>query len=357
MGCRHERGVALIYVLFVFTLIMAVTSQIIMEQFIRTKSSQAVNNWIQAKHHAFGAEQYISLLLEQDFQDDKDSERQVDHYREKWHVRKLDYGISQGKVDIIVVDEQAYFNVNTVSKIEKEAVDASQKESEVPPQYKMAQTKDSLPEEKENNSEVALEIFKRLLNNQQLDETVAHVVQDWISEGQEASPQGAKDSVYLSLEPPRRISEVPMVSVSELSLVDSFDNQMLQSIVHLVTVLPQATKVNINTAPGQVLSALFEDFSEGEIQAILLGRKEKGISSLEELGQLTGLQNKLGSIKKVPIAFYSQFFGIYIISRYRGVKFYLRTLVYRNDQGQVEVVGRELGSCIDWVRAIRSLEF
>ncbi|PJE78615.1 putative type II secretion system protein K [invertebrate metagenome] len=322
---KKQKGIALIYILLIFSIITLMASQIIMSLRLQTEKSIKFVEWIQAKHNAFGAEQYVALLLEDDFDEDKKADKTGDYEREKRNISELNYTVDNGTIDAHVLDEQGFFNLNWLSS----------------------------NEETDKNY---IDMLKRLLLNQFIDDSLVYKIMDWVSAGQTASELGAKDNVYLMENSPHRIPEGPMASVSELRLIEGVNEEIFNLLLPLVTVLPKKNKINLNAAIPELIMSLSDNLSEGDAVAVLEARKMDRLSSIEDLGKKAGIENKLSAFRSEKIGFSSQFFSVYIRSVYGDTTFYLRTLLYRNMQGRMEVVEREIGSNDDWIRIGRSTE-
>ena len=99
--CDRQRGIALLYVLLIFSMIALMASQLVVNLLSYTEKNARFIERVQAKNYAFGAEQYVALLLEADFQEDKRKNRQVDHEQERWNVSGVDYEIDEGHIDLV----------------------------------------------------------------------------------------------------------------------------------------------------------------------------------------------------------------------------------------------------------------
>ncbi|MFP6565323.1 MAG: type II secretion system minor pseudopilin GspK [Myxococcota bacterium] len=71
--------------------------------------------------------------------------------------------------------------------------------------------------------------------------------------------RGGEDDYYQAQDPPYRAANRPLLSVGELHLVEGFDAQLVTALEPYVTVYPLAGTqgINVNTAPGHALTALF----------------------------------------------------------------------------------------------------
>ena len=97
--------------------------------------------------------------------------------------------------------------------------------------------------------------FVALLEALKIDTQFAARLVDWIdSDSQPTFPGGAEDSFYLGEQPPHRTLNMPLTSVSEL-LALGMDRPSYDRLAPFVTALPVGTKLNICTAPGEVLDA------------------------------------------------------------------------------------------------------
>lgn len=331
----QQSGIALIYVLLIFLLITTVASQIVMNLWLHTEKNSRYLERTQAKHYALGAEQYIALLLEKDFEQDKKNNRMIDHDNEAWNVETISYDVEQGNIELLVQDEQSRFNLNWLA----EDIDQAR----------------GKPSEKEGTPN--LQMFENLLLNLSLDPQLAYKVKSWISKTQNPSQSGIEDQVYLSLDPPRRIAQTEMASVSELKLIDGFNRDDVGKLLPYITVIPKSSKINLNTALSEVIRSLNKDITEGDALTIINGRSEAGLSNIEELNQLIALSGKAALLndrhQSGLVAFGSQFFSARIKATYRDTTFYLKTIFYRSGDGHVQVVGREIGPSQYWAELNR----
>ncbi|WP_136796469.1 type II secretion system minor pseudopilin GspK [Desulfosediminicola ganghwensis] len=127
----------------------------------------------------------------------------------------------------------------------------------------------------EESSEETREILKRLLlsgtfsniEEQQVVELIDALV-DWLDTDERESDFGAEDSYYQSLSPPYEAANGPISSIEELLLVKGVDRELLfgndisPGLADFITVYGDDGKININTAPRQLLQALHPQMSE-----------------------------------------------------------------------------------------------
>ena len=338
-----QKGIALIYVLLIFALITLMASQIVTSLWLHTEKNARYLERIQAKHYALGAEQYIALLLEQDFEDDKKNKRIVDHEKEKWNIDTVGYDVDQGDIEIVIIDEQSRFNINWLA-------DSSSEENTDPNAQGQNQGRNQRGNdgEKQNDNANYLEMLQNLLLTQALDPQLAYKIKDWLDSDQEAAEAGAEDLVYLALENPRRTADTEMVSISELKLIQGIGDDELEKLIPLVTALPKQSKINLNTALPEVIRSISKNISEGDAQALIDARGEKGFDKMADLNNLASLSGKTAPFQSAPVEFSSSYFSAYIKATYRDTTFYLKTSLIRNSDGQVQVGGREIGPSSYW---------
>ena len=317
---NQQRGIALIYVLLIFAMITLMASQMVTSLWLHTEKNTRFLERIQAKHHALSAEQYVALLLEQDFEEDKKKKRQVDHERERWNVKTVGYPVEQGGIEVQIVDENGRFNLNWLTA---EALDGKRYISQ----------------------------FETILKNLGIDTQLTYTIKDWIDREQEPSETRAEDNHYLVLDPPRRTADFPLVSLSELRLIQGVGKEEFELLSPLVTTLPKESKVNVNSALPEVLRSLSDKITEGDAQTIIDSRTGEGFAKLEDMTKLPALKDKTADLKAAGFEFSSSYFNVYIKATYRDTVFYMRTLLVRNADGQVQVAGREIGPNDYWVTA------
>jgi general secretion pathway protein K len=95
---------------------------------------------------------------------------------------------------------------------------------------------------------------------------------------------------YLGLEPPYRAANRALTTVDGLARVKGFDAETLARLRPFVTALPQATQVNVNTAPADEMAAVLS-VSDEQGQAIVQYRAGHGkFADVEALRKVPGLE-------------------------------------------------------------------
>lgn len=115
---------------------------------------------------------------------------------------------------------------------------------------------------------------------------LALAVQDWISTYDLSRGKDSYTDYYLAQKPPFYPSHQLMKSRSEFRLLKNVSPEINQAIQPFITVLPQATPININTASKAVLMSLGDGLNEQQVDDLIQARSSKGGVSLKKLSPL-----------------------------------------------------------------------
>ncbi len=108
----------------------------------------------------------------------------------------------------------------------------------------------------------------------------------WITPYQPGHGHDVYLSFYTKQRPPYLPGFQPMQSISELRLVYGVSYEIYQALLPSVTVLPEETPININTAPKALLMSLGNGLNQTEVDELLQARGKKGITDVRKLYQL-----------------------------------------------------------------------
>jgi general secretion pathway protein K len=243
-------GVALITALIFTALVTTFAVSIAVQQQIDIRRTGNILSSDRAYVLALGVEGWARDILKKDIT--AATGTLVDHLGEDWNVSLPAIQLEGATISGKITDLQGLINVNAL-------VDANG--APVPTQVNR---------------------FKRLLELFGFNEDLSDALIDWIDPNTaETIPFGAEDSYYLSLEPSYRTANAPMVSISELRLVQGFDQETYETLLPFITALPilvltttpggppptPPASINVNTAPLEVLQVLANttlDLSDAE---------------------------------------------------------------------------------------------
>jgi general secretion pathway protein K len=194
--------------------------------------------------------------------------------------------------------------------------------------------------------EQKLPVFRRLLAILEIDEAVADAVVDWLDNDDSPRVGGAESSHYLSLPYPLRAKNDLFDTVEEFRLVRGMTPERYEKLKPFVTVRSSG-KININTAPKEILMALsaIPGVSEvGEVgptvaDQILEYRKDKPFSEASDIGNVSPFLKDLYTKTRLRdlIDVKSSFFHV------------RSTGIVGGTSRTVDAVGQRTGNDIQWL--------
>ena len=238
---RNQRGVAVITALLLTTLAITLVASLFWQQQVQVRSIENQRLQLQKQWILRGALDWARLILREDAR----TSSLNDNLDEPWSVplaeTRLDQYVENGNpadasdasLSGSITDAQARYNLTNLCPA-----------GTVVPR------------------EVAA--FARLLTNLQLDPALAQATANTMA----ASNKPAADSTGTPSQP------MPIAHVEDLLAVPGFSAEMLGILKDFVAVLPGTTKVNVNTAPIEVLAARIEGLSLADAAAIAASRKQ-----------------------------------------------------------------------------------
>lgn len=233
---HHQQGLALITAVLVVAIVATVATTLALGEQVWFRQVQNITNRAQAESLRQGALNYAAILLTRDGKDNK-----TDHLGELWAKPLPPLPVEDGMIAFAVSDAQGRFNLNNL--VQKGAP-----------------------------SDADIKMFQRLLTSQNIDPGLSEALSDWLDPDSTVSQGGAEDIDYLSLPQPYRSANQPLQSVDELRLVKGFSAKYVEKLRPYVTALPVPTTINVNTAPDQVLAALFTNLPAAALQTVLDSR-------------------------------------------------------------------------------------
>lgn len=111
-------------------------------------------------------------------------------------------------------------------------------------------------------------------------------VKDWVSNYDLSRGTDNYTSYYLSQNPPYFPSRQIMQSSSEFRLVKDVSPQIFLALEPFITVLPDTTSVNLNTAPKEVIMALGNGVTEAHANELIMSRGEEGIKDIKDVSEI-----------------------------------------------------------------------
>ena len=319
---RRQAGVALISAVLVvaMTSIAAVAMTHNMQLSIHRTSNVLMAD--QRYLYTLGSEAWARGQLIRDME----SGETYDALNEDWAKELPVTVVEEGQVYAKTSDLQGRFNLNNLYR--SKPVDPN------------TQTQDE--------TQLQLELFQRLLTLLELDPAIAQATYDWLDPDiQPLFPDGAEDNEYLGLTPPYRTANSPMADISELRLVKGVTPEAYEKLKPYITALPEPTPVNVNTASDVMLRAIFQRLDESNVEALLSERDEtpfKDVKSfIDSLKKLLNEDDTLNLVNLEPLlSVSSNYFQLETTVRMDNVDQTLFSLLYRDQHG-ISILARTQG--------------
>jgi general secretion pathway protein K len=269
---RRQRGVAVITALLLTTLAISIVASLFWQQQVQVRSMENQRLHLQTKWILRGALDWATLVLRQDGYDNRYTslnhawatplaETRLDQYIER---ERVEGEVFDATLSGNIIDANSRYNLTNLAN-------AGQ-----PIQAQEA-------------------IFGRLLQHLQLDPALAKRVARVVAEGQPVQPAAPPDGQppgqppapapgQPAGQPPGQpaapvvraqgTAPMPVLQVDDLLTVPGMKPEMLEKLRPFLIVLPEQTKLNVNTAPPELLASVVENMSVSEANALVVRRKQ-----------------------------------------------------------------------------------
>jgi general secretion pathway protein K len=174
------------------------------------------------------------------------------------------------------------------------------------------------------------QVAERLFMMQGLEPSLLDPLLDWLDADDFPEPRGAETSDYLRLTPPYTARNGALLTLGELGRVSGFTPEIRKRLEDVVTVLPSnTTKINENTAPREVLTALLPSVARDALDAFLAARTETPSHGRNELREYLHLSPQAQEDGLNLTAPRSEFFSIIALATIGSVNQLLKVVVQR----------------------------
>jgi len=257
---KSERGFALVITLIVTALLVAVTTEFIHDVFVETSLLRGYEDAQQASLLAEsgvqGGIKVLTLAL---------SSQEYTSLRDGWAIPQA-FQDERGSLGISIIEENSKLDLNSIV----------------------------FPNGTRN--EVFYGIALRLLEKLRLPTDLCDSVSDWIDTDDSPRTGGAESAFYQGLSTPYAAKNAPLETYEELRMVSGFDDATLRKIHPFVSVYAESpgapySKVNINTAPVELLAVLDEQMTDDLAGRIVEYRLQTPIKTPSEITQISGMES------------------------------------------------------------------
>jgi general secretion pathway protein K len=260
---RTERGTALVLTLLVIITLAGLVLGFAGESGVELTLAGYMKDSARAYQLArSGVDIALELLA-------RDDDFEMDTFNEEWRQFgsiPLAEGIAEPGVSFYggMVDENSKININLLRNSEGEI--------------------DERREAQMRRLFVALGLKEELLNP----------ILDWLDADDIERQDGAEGYYYQNLEEPCACANGPFLTVGQIFLVrgmrelERFGEKKSKRLMDYLTIHSDG-KININTAPKEVLQSLSEDMDSALAESIVEYRKEESFESIDDLRNVPGL--------------------------------------------------------------------
>lgn len=250
-----QRGVAVVTALLLTTLAVTIVASLFWQQQVQVRSIENQRMQLQKDWVMRGALDWASMILRASAKQSR-----VDDLTQAWAAplaeTRLDQYVEDGQANddagnaVLsgnIIDAQSRFNLNNLSA--NGVVN---------------------PDE--------LEFFKRLLTNLRLPTNLATVVAQAIAAEQPVVPAAGQPTPTTSGN-----DVLPLLQADDLLSLPGFKPDVVRQLKDFVVLLPEVTKINVNTASAEVLAARFAELSLSEANTLVARRKTAAFPDVPNL--------------------------------------------------------------------------
>lgn len=250
-----QRGIALLTILVMVALATILAATIAKRQTNTAENTGYLMRQDQSLLYAKSAEAFFAELLIQD----SDNGSSIDHLQENWAKPMPAFPVEDGFISGRLLDESGKFNLNNLLKADGSVDDSARR------------------------------WFEKLLQRVGLPAELSQAVIDWQDADDETTgAMGAESNYYQGLDPSYLASNTNFHQVEELKLVRGFEGKNYDLIAPYVTALPEATKINMNTAAPLLLASIDPKLDVKTLEQELKAKQAEltYFNSLEDLWKL-----------------------------------------------------------------------
>ncbi|TAL65623.1 MAG: general secretion pathway protein GspK [Legionella sp.] len=129
------------------------------------------------------------------------------------------------------------------------------------------------------------------INNDNQNKAISLSVFDWLSTYNLGRGKDNYMSYYLGQKPPYLPSHQLMQSTTEFRLIKDVSATQYQALQPYIIAVPDATAINLNTAPRVVLKSLGGGISDSRLEELLAARGTEGIKRINDITELLKKMN------------------------------------------------------------------
>ncbi|MCP4768221.1 MAG: type II secretion system minor pseudopilin GspK [Gammaproteobacteria bacterium] len=288
---RRQRGLALLMAMLIVVIGTTVAVSIVHEEKFTIRKTAHIHLMDRAALYAIGLEDWARIYLKEDRE-----ESETDSLDEYWATGIPGLPIEGGYLTGYVEDEQARFNLNTLVV-----------------------------------SEIALNRFRRLCDNLDVDDTFIPALMDWIDEDFDIRYPDGMEENYEDY----RVANREMADISELLLVHNVKPEIYDKLKPHITALPGTSTINVNTMSEVILQSLAPDV---DVSDLVKQRDDDVFESVADF-----IERMQIPVDVEGLSVDTRFFRTHGQVVQGDQLYNMSSLIYRDADGQTRVINRTLG--------------
>lgn len=294
---RGEKGFALVLTLVVTALMVAVAAEMIHQVYVDTSLSRSFRDGQQASLLAESGVTSGTKLLQFAL-----SSQNYTSLSDSWAKPfKLDDEV--GSIEITASEESGKINLN------------------------------GLVQANGDYEPFTLAALKRLGQQLQIPEDCWSALADWLDSNDLPRAGGTETAYYSSLKQPYSARNGQLATLSELTLVKGFTPEMVTKLLPFVTIYADTPgspllRVNINTAPKEVVAALDDRIDDRMVERIL---EERRLQPFKAPGELSRVDSQLVTALTGRIIFKGNIFRITSVAKVKDTARTVEAVVRMTD--------------------------
>jgi general secretion pathway protein K len=304
-ACKNsERGVALLVTLMALALMTLLVMDFTTSAALGYRSAAGQADRLRAEYLARSAVNVGLSLLAADSRQDALRRTPYDALDQAWAEPYPPVNLGGGTAEVSIVDEGRKIDINL-----------------------LVNPRSGRP------NPIYVGIVQRLFENIGVSPKLVPAIIDWLDPDSIESPGGGEAPYYLSLIPPYEPRNGPMPTIGDLRMIRGVDDATFFILRQFLTTAPEP-RVNINTAPPQVIAALLPQLSADPsmVKQIIQARMVQPFSMITDVGNLPGL-GTLGVPLMRLITTRSSYFAISGLGTYAGARQNIVAVFRRNANG------------------------
>jgi general secretion pathway protein K len=292
---RQETGAALVTVLLAVTLLTVVVVEFTYSAQVDHHLTHNGLKALQARYLARSGVNLAMLVLKKDTQNSA-----IDSLGDDWARALPPLPAGEGTVLVRVSDEQGKLNLNAL---------------------------------RNTNGTINgrwREVAERLFELRGLEISLLDPLLDWLDGDDFPEPRGAENSHYRTLTPPYAPRNSFLITLGELGQIEGLTAALRARLNEVTTVLPtNSSKINVNTAPSEVVTALFPSVDQETLEQFLRTRVETPLRGPSDLRERLGLNSRSPVDTLMLTDVRSEFFAIHALATVAPVSQGVTVLVQR----------------------------